>query len=541
MILNASNSWHPLWPRIAMFRNYFKIAWRNLRKNKVFSFINIAGLSLGISVCFIITLYVRDELCYERYNVYADRIARIQFRAVMGGSQISEAGVMAPVAKTLRSDYPEVENATRLLPLGKSKVVCERREFRNDLLALVDSNFFDIFTLPLSRGDARTALAQPHSVVISQAMAEKYFGKQDPVGRTLAIDDDQTLYKVTGVFAGMPSHSDFRFDMLGSLAGFQPAQSDSWLDGSYRTYLLLKPRTDLAALQAKFPEMVKKYMGPQIQRVMHMSLDQFMSKGNQLGFVLQPLTAIHLHPIATTNDASATDGFAPPGDASYVYIFGAIAGFMLLIACINFVNLSTAGASKRAREVGVRKAIGSDRSQLIAQFLTESAVVVFIALALSSAIIYFSLPVFNAISGKALSFTLSPGIFAMLALFGLIVIVAAGMYPAFFMSAFKPARVLKGKLTANHSSFRLRSGLVVFQFVISVSLIIGTIVVYGQMRYIQNKELGYVKEQVITIPNSAALMKNEALFRDIMLKDPRVISATMSQYKPAGASNSNNS
>lgn len=524
-----------------MFSNYLKIAWRSLRKNKVFSFINIAGLSLGISVCFIITLYVRDELSYERYNVNADRIARIQFKAVMGGSQISEAGVMAPVAKTLKSDYPEVENATRLLSLGKSKVVYEGKEFRNDLLALVDSNFFDVFTLPLSQGDAKTALSQPHTIVLSRAVAEKYFGQQDPIGRMLAINDDNVPYKVTGIFAGMPSNSDFRFDMLGSMAGFPPAQSDSWLDGSYRTYVLLKPGNSLAALEAKFPEMVKRYMGPQIQRYMHMSLDQFVGRGNQLGFVLQPLTAIHLHPIATTNDAGASDGFAPPGDASYVYIFGAIAGFMLLIACINFVNLSTAGASKRAREVGVRKAIGSDRSQLIAQFITESAVVVFVALTLSCALIYFSLPVFNAISGKALSFTLSPGILAMLAIFGLIVVVAAGAYPAFFMSSFSPVRVLKGKLTSNNTSFGLRSGLVVFQFVISVSLVIGTIVVYGQMRYIQNKELGYVKEQVLTIPNSYALTKNEVLFKNIMLKDPRVVSATMSRYKPAGTSGSNNS
>ncbi len=297
--------------------------------------------------------------------------------------------------------------------------------------------------------------------------------------------------------------------------------------------MLLRKGTSLAALQAKFPGMVEKYMGPQIQREMGMNLQQFRTKGNELGFTVQPLTAIHLHPTASNEIETA-------GNASYVYIFGAVAAFMLLIACINFVNLSTAGATKRAKEVGVRKVIGSERSQLIGQFLFESALVVGIALALSCVLIYYTLPVFNSIAGKHLVFSLNLQIVAMLLGFGVIAGVAAGLYPAFFLSAFKPISVLKGRLTAANRSFGLRSGLVVFQFVISVSLIIGTLVVYKQMSFIHKIDLGYVKEQVLTIPNSYLLGNNEKVFKERMLTDPQVVSAAVSFYKPAGPTGLNN-
>ncbi len=516
-----------------MIENYIKIAWRNLKKNKIFSFINIAGLSLGISVCFIIMLYVQDELSYDRYNKNADRIARIQFKANINGGDISEAGVMAPVAKVVKSEFPEVEDAARLIPFGPTKVNYGLKEFKNDVFAMADPNFLNVFTLPLIEGDAKTALSQPNSIIISKALAEKYFGNENPIGKTLGFNNNANLDKVTGVFDKVPTNSHFHFDMLGSMVGWQPGESDSWMQGTFYTYLLLRPGTNLAALQAKFSPMVKKYMGPQIQQAMGMSLEQFRTKGNDLGFILQPLTAIHLHP-------NATNEIDPPGNASYVYIFGAIAIFMLVIACINFVNLATASASKRAKEVGVRKVIGSGRVQLIKQFLIESAMLVLVALLISTAVIYLSLPAFNAISGKALSFGFDLRIIGALIAFGIIVVVAAGIYPAFFLSSFNPISVLKGKLTGNNNSFGLRSGLVVFQFFISVSLIVGTIVVYQQMRFIQNKKLGYIKEQVLVLPNSYALGKNERVFKDEMLKDHRIINGTLSYYRPAGPSNSNN-
>jgi len=278
--------------------------------------------------------------------------------------------------------------------------------------------------------------------------------------------------------------------------------------------------------------MVEKYMGPQIQQSMGINLKQFITKGNNLGFALQPLTSIHL----TSNSNYELD---PPGNAMYVYIFGAIAIFMLLIACINFINLSTASASKRAKEVGVRKVIGSGQRQLIKQFLIESGMVVFIALLISFITIQLALPEFNNISGKNLSFGFNIKIIASFIALGLLVSIIAGIYPAFFLSSFKPIIVLKGKLSAN-KSFGLRSALVVFQFFISVGLIIATIVVWQQMKYIQNKKLGYDKEQLLTIPNSYALGKNEKVYEQELLRDPRVINATISSYKPAGPSNGGN-
>jgi putative ABC transport system permease protein len=419
-----------------MIVNYLKIAWRNMVKNKTFSLVNIVGLSLGISVCFIIMMYVQSELSYDRYNKNADRIARIQFNAVVNGGQINEATIMAPVAAAVKNEFPEVEDATRLLDLGSPKITYGPKSFKNDVVALVDPNFFDVFTLPLIQGDAKMALSQPGTIVISEATVKKYFGNRNPVGKTLGFNNNINLYKVTGVFDKIPNNSHFHFDMLGSMVGYPQAQSNSWMAGDFYTYVLLKPGANPAVLQAKFPAMIKKYMGPQIQQVMGVSLDQFRTNGNKLGLTLQPLTAIHLHP-NTTNELEAS------GNASYVYVFGAIAVFMLLIACINFINLTTAGASKRAKEIGVRKVIGSDRSQLIAQFLMESGLLVLTSLVIAFGLIIIGLPVFNQISGQTLIFVFDLKLIAELFAFGLIVAVAAGIYPAFFMSSFKRPAPIK--------------------------------------------------------------------------------------------------
>jgi putative ABC transport system permease protein len=514
-----------------MFRNYFKTAWRNIRKNKLFSAINIFGLSIGMALCFIIMLYVQDELSYDRFNKNADNIARVVFNANINGGKISEAGIMAPVAQTMKKDFPEVQDATRLIQFGRPKITYKDKSFKEDQFALVDPNFFSIFTLPLIEGDAKTALLEPHAVVITKAIAEKYFGKENAIGKTLEFNNNTESYKVTGVMGNIPSNSHFHFDLAGSMAGWDQAKSDSWMYGNFFTYLLLKPGTDLSKMEAKFPGMVEKYMGPQIQQNMGLSLAQFRTKGNELGFKLQSLTSIHLYSTTTTEMEAS-------GNASYVYIFGGIAIFMLLVACINFINLSTASASKRAKEVGVRKVAGSGRFQLIRQFLSESLMITMIALVIAFFLIQLALPVFNNISGKQLSFDIKP-ILAFVAL-GLLVGLIAGIYPAFYLSSFKPIAVLKGKLTGNNKSFGLRSSLVVFQFFISVGLIISTIVVYQQMKFIQNKKLGYDKEQLITIPNSWALGKNEQVYKQELLKDPRVVNATLSWYKPAGPTNSNN-
>ena len=517
-----------------MLKNYFITAWRNLIKRKAFSFINIAGLSIGISVCFIIMLYVQDELNFDRFNKNADRIVRIVFKADINGGKIYEANVMPQVASAMTKDYPEVEDATRLRVAGAPKISYNGRNFRDDELVFVDPNFFSIFTLPLIEGDVKTALKEPNTLVITKAAAKKYFGNENPIGKTLVFtSNNNEPFKVTGLIDKVPVNSHFQFDLFGSMTGLNEAKSDSWMGSNFFTYILLKPGSDYKKLEAKLPGMVEKYMGPQIQQQMGVSLEQFRKKGNGLGFVLQPLTSIHLY-------SHSNYELTSPGNVMYVYIFSAIAIFMLLIACINFINLSTASASKRAKEVGVRKVIGSGRLQLVKQFLLESALLTFFALLISYGLIQFLLPVFNDISGKDLSFEFEIRIIAAFIGLGVFVSIVAGMYPAFFLSSFKPASVLKGKFTGGNNSFGLRSSLVVFQFFISVALIVGTIVVWQQMKYIQHKNLGYNKEQLLTISNSWALGKNERIYKEKMLKDPRIVNATISAYKPAGPSGNNN-
>ncbi|HET9824952.1 MAG TPA: ABC transporter permease [Chitinophagaceae bacterium] len=514
-----------------MFKNYIKIAWRNIRKNKLFSAINVFGLSIGIALFFIIMLYVQDELSYDRFNKNAENIARIVFNANINGGKINEAGVMAPVAGTMKNDFPEVLDATRLVPSGTPKITYKEKVFKDDKFAFVDPNFFSIFTLTCIEGDIKTALLQPHTVVITKKTAEKYFGKEDALGKTITFDNNNEYYKVTAVIKDPPPNSHFHFDIFGSMTGWELSRSDSWMFGNFYTYLLLKPGADLAKIQAKLPAMVAKYMGPQIQQQMGLNLEQFRTKGNSLGFVLQPLTSIHLH-------SHTSNELEPSGNATYVYIFAGIAIFMLAVACINFINLSTASASKRAKEVGVRKVAGSGRMQLISQFVSEAMLISFIALLIAVVLVEWVLPAFNGIAGSQLSLSIKP-LLAFMAL-GLLVGVVAGIYPAFYLSSFKPIAVLKGNLTGNNKSFGLRSGLVVFQFFISVGLIIGTIVVYQQMKFIQNKNLGYNKEQLITTPNSYVLGKKGFVFAQQMLQDPRIENATMSWYKPAGPSEYNN-
>ncbi|WP_299287251.1 ABC transporter permease [uncultured Mucilaginibacter sp.] len=516
-----------------MFKNYIKIAFRNFWRNKSFSAINILGLSIGISVCFIIMLFVQDELSYDRFNTQADRIVRVVFKANINGGKIFEATVMPPVAQTMKNDYPEVEEATRLREVGKPKVTYANKTFKEESMALADANFFKVFTLPLIKGDVKTALQQTNTVVITQETANRYFGKEDPIGKILTLNN-KDLYKVTGVIAAIPTNSHFHFDLFGSMQSLPEAKEPTWMASNFFTYLLLKDGYDYKKLEAKLPGMVEKYMGPQIAQSMGMSLSQFRTKGNELGFALQPLTDIHLH-------SQSNYELEPGGDIKYVYIFGAIAIFVLLTACINFINLSTASASKRAKEVGIRKVIGSGKPELVKQFLLESVLLAFMALIVSILCVQLVLPAFNELSGKSLSlgFALKP--WAAFIALGLLVGILAGIYPAFFLSSFKPIAIIKGKLGGSTKSFGLRSGLVVFQFFISVSLIVSTLVVYQQMQFIRNKKLGYNKEQLLVLPNSWALGKNERVFKEEMLKDPRILNATVSGYKPAGPTNGNNS
>ncbi|GAB3798982.1 ABC transporter permease [Spirosoma humi] len=519
-----------------MLTNYIKIAWRNLIRNKAFSAINIIGLALGLATCMLISLFVLDELSYDRFHDKAGRIVRVFFRGSMQGGKLNESHVMSPVAQTLKADYPEVQEATRLRMGGSPFITYGDKTFRDASLVYVDSNFFQVFTFPLLQGDAKTALVRPNTAVITQELAHKYFGDANPIGKVLTIKSWNTTYQVTGIIDRMPANSHIQADFFASMASFPEANSPSWMTSEFFTYLVLPNGYDYKQLEAKLPQVVDKYMGPQIQKSFGMSMSQFRQKGNDLGLFLQSLTDIHLY-------SSFGYDLSPPGNIQYVYIFGAIALFMLVIACINFMNLSTAGASKRAKEVGIRKVLGSVRQSLTSQFLIESMLLTGIALLIAIGIVYASLPAFNTLAGKTLTlnFLANAWLLPGLLILGVLVSVLAGSYPAFFLSSFKPVAVLKGaKFTGDSKSVGLRSGLVVIQFFISITLIVSTTVVYRQLSYIQNKKLGYNKDQVLVLPETWLLGNKEDVFRSQIMQDPNVVNVSTSGYLPAGPSNNNN-
>ena len=448
---------------------------------------------------------------------------------------MDEANVMPPVAHTLLRDYPEVQEATRLHQGGQAVVQYRDKIFKENSIAYVDSNFFQVFTLPLLQGDAKTALLEPNTMVITRAVAKKYFGEEDPMGKVLSFKGGKTDFKITGLIDKVPVNSHFHFEFFATMAGLADARSDSWMTSNYYTYLVLKPGYDYKQLDAKLPAVIEKYAGPQLLQAMGMSFAEFQRKGNHIGLYLQPLTDIHLH-------SDCTNDLEPAGDIQYVYISGAIALFMLLVACINFMNLSTAGASKRSREVGIRKVLGSLRLELVRQFLLESILLTAIALLLAIGLVYLALPGFNSLAGKNLEFSLggNPWMLPALLLFGLFTGILAGTYPAFFLSSFKPVSVLKGRVTSGKGNISLRSSLVVFQFFISIALIVCTTVVYEQLNYIQHKKLGYDKDQVMVLPETWLLGNKQEAFRQQILQDPRVANISVSDYLPAGPSGNNN-
>lgn len=517
-----------------MFQNSLKTALRNLFRQRMFAAINVVGLATGIATCMLIGLFVFDEWNYDRFHEKANRIVRVVFTGSVPGGEIKEANVMPPTARAMQAEFPEVEETTRLVQGGRPFFLVDNQSFNDEELAFVDSNFFQVFSFCLLQGSAGTALIEPYTAVLTENTARKYFGTTDVVGKEFSIKGNSTPLKVTGVVKNLPPHSHIHFDVFASMGSHPNSTSHSWMESGFYTYAVLRSGDDFKAVEAKLPALFEKYAGPQFPSAFGMTYTEHRRAGNTVGLQLQRLTDIHLHS-DFANDLSA------PGDIRYVYIFSAIGLFTLLIASINFMNLTTAGASTRAKEVGVRKVLGSRRQSLTFQFLIESILLSFIALFLALGLSYVTLPLFNQLSDKSLTLDILaywwviPSLLAV----GFMVGILAGSYPAFFLSAFKPVAVLKGKLTPDNKNTGLRSGLVIFQFLISICLIICTTVVYKQLGYIQHKKLGYDKEQVIVL-QTWPLGKNEEVFRQQLLQDTRVLHVTNSPYVPAGASYQNN-
>ena len=509
-----------------MFKNYFKIALRNLLKSKGYTLINVAGLALGLAACLLILLFVQDELSYDRHHAEADQIYRVTLEALLGEQEINGPITPAPMAQALVNDYPEVVQATRLFTFsGETLVRYEANQFIEERFFFGDSTVFDVFTFPLLQGDPETALVEPNTVVLTESTARKYFGQEDPMGKTIRVDD-QFDYEVTGVMEDVPETSHFHFDFLGSLGTLGNSRNPMWVSNNFRTYFILADGQRAEALEAKFPAMVEKYAGPQVEEILGITIDQFFASGGKFEFHLQALTDIHLH-------SHLNYEIEPNGDITYVYAFSIIAFLILLIACINFMNLATARSAGRAKEVGVRKVLGSNRRQLTLQFLMESMLLSLIALGVALVLAVALLPVFNTLSGKALESNYGDGVM-LSGLIGLAVLVGllAGSYPAFFLASFRIVNVLKGQGQAGLKSSKLRSGLVVFQFVISIVLMIGTAMVYRQVDFVQSKHLGFEKEHVIVLERFDALGPQQEAFKQQLVQHPNVVAVAGANTLP---------
>jgi len=512
-----------------MLTNYLKIAWRNLMKYKLISFINLFGLTVGLTCCLLITIYVLHELSYDRYNENADRIYRITrtFNNTEGVVSLKLSTVSSPFGYYLPTDYPDIQKMTRLLNNGITPLQYRDKLFNEKDAYFADENLFDMFTVKVLRGNPKTALIGPYSVMLTEETASKYFGTEDPMDKILKFNNRFSL-KVTGVYRAFPSNAHMHPGMLISFSTLKDTAiygeenlRTSWGDNSFFTYLMFPKGYPVDQMRASFPAFVDRRMDKSNYNGMRPSLFTRLD--------LQKLTDIHLH--------SHMDYEAEPnGDIKRVYVFSFIALFILLIACINYMNLSTARSALRAREIGIRKVVGASRKELVMQFLSESVLLTVLANLLAFSMLYFLLPFLNRLSGEDLSLGVlyKPWVILLMLVTPFAVGLLSGAYPALFISSFEPIKTLKGLFRANGSHLSLRQVLVGAQFAISIILIISTIVVYRQMQYIQQAALGYDKEHVVIMPYNNQVHDHYEAFRTELLRDAGLRDVARSSRIPTG-------
>ena len=505
-----------------MIQNYIKIALRNLKKHKVYSLINIFGFAIGISCCLLIMMYVLDELSYDTFYPHAERIYRAVNYGVVNDRIDHTARSSPPLAKVLSEEFPEVEAVTKCWNYGFPVFRYQDKIFSEEKVFSVDPTFFEVFQVPFIQGNPRTALHQPDALVMTRSMVKKYFGDEDPMGKTINSDNRRD-YIVTAVIEDVPANSHFKFDFLQSLENREDARSPVWVFNDFYTYVLLREGANPGDLEAKLFEVVKVNIDPFLQQVLGITVEQFLQGGGDFRYYFQPLTDIHLR-------SQLDFEIEPNGDIVYVYIFSTIALGILLIACINFVNLATARSALRGREVGIRKTLGSTRLQVIRQFLVETVIMTVLAVCLAGILSAMVLPLFNQIAGKNLNLPFFTEWWAIPIFLGFafIIGVIAGFYPALFLASYKPAQVLKGEQGRGSGRSILRTNLVVLQFVISAILIIATLTVRSQLKYIQNKNLGFDKDQIIVIHKTDDLGHRLKSFKETLLKNHNILNATNS-------------
>ncbi len=527
-----------------MLRNYLIIAWRNILRHKTSSIINIAGLAIGLACVILISLYVQDEHRFDRFLKNADRIYQVNIDAIMAGEASYNSNTPPPVGAALQNSFPEIAAYTRFYSYGMGNVVISndaksktQNHFTEKRLLAVDSNFLQVFDYAMSEGEPATCLQKTNSIVLTETSAKKYFGDENAIGKNLILDEYHEPFTVTAVLKDIPSQSTIQFDLLIPVAACPAVKhfSWSWVWRLMNTYVLLNKNvsTDEASiknLERKFPAMVRVQAASAFKRI-GQPFDEFVKKGGKYDFHLQPLTHVHLYSADIGSPFLTT-----LGDIRYVYIFSAIAFFIIMLACINFMNLSSAQSSMRAKEVGIRKVLGSLKNQLITQFLTEAMLYSFISTIIALLLVLFLLPVFNLVAGKPLRFSsiFNTGIWALVLLLTVVTGLLAGSYPAFYITSFNPVAVLKGGVfKKSMSNLLIRNGLVIFQFSVSVTLIICTIILFQQLQFTQDKDLGLNKENVLIIPNAEKMSANaQETFKQQLTDIPGVIHASASTCAP---------
>ncbi len=516
-----------------MFRNYFKVGVRNLVRHKFFSFVNILGMTIGITACMFIFLFINHELSYDTFHKNYDRIYQVGLHGKIGEQEVYTSNTCPPMSAALVSEFPEIEDATRLANFaGQAFIKFEDQTFVEEKVFYADSNFFQFFSFELIEGDKNEALREPNSIVLTTTLADKYFSGEAALGKLLVVGNDNETFKVTGIVEPAPENSHFTYSALVSASSSEDLQSPIWLNNGLWTYFLMKSNASIENVSSKFEDLVVKYVGPQVEQFMGRTLEQMKESGGAYGYFVTPLADIHLKP-------NADDGIEPAGNMTYVYFFGAIGIFIILIACINFMNLSTAQSAGRAKEVGLRKTVGSDRKQLVGQFLAESTLFSLISVLFAIAACYLLLPAFNLLSGKALDINalFNLQFVGVAALLVILVGIIAGSYPAFYLTSFNTVEVLKGKVRNGMKSKGVRSSLVVFQFAISIFLIIFTLIVVDQLKFMQEKDLGIDKHNVMMLQNTNRLGENRETFKNALLQQTGIVSASYTNNSFPGVNN----
>ncbi|MFX0556415.1 ABC transporter permease [Maribacter sp. CXY002] len=518
-----------------MFKNYIKIAWRSLKKQPFFTFLNTFGLAIGMAGALLISLYIYDELSYDTMFADADRIYRVNADIKFGGDARQYAVTPAPMAEALKSDFSEVELVSRFRTRGSALVrkMDAEANVKEEQTTYVDPSFFEMFGIEMLAGDPNTALKDPNTIVMTKTAAEKHFGVSNAIGQNLVLNNEES-YTVTGVIDDLPRNSFLRdYTLFESMEGYDDAKIVNWGSNNYNTFLKLIPSAQIEDIKEPLEGFLGKYVVPGVQEFMPgITEEQFKAAGNYLVYSTISLVDIHL----SSNLVAEMSG---NNDMQSLYILSFIAIFLIVLASVNFMNLSTAHSLKRAKEVGVRKTLGSNKSDLVRQFLVESSLISFLSLALALLMAYIALPFFNSLSAKDISIPiLNP--FFWLILLGSVVLLGlfSGSYPAFFMSRFMPVKVLKGGGQSSVGGGKIRNTLVIFQFAISVFLIVSTLVVYQQLSYIQGKDLGFSKDQVLIVNDVYTAGNKANSFKEQVKQLGFVKNATLSSFFPTPSSRS---